>query len=209
MQIEVVSTILDYANKAGVLLPILACIVIVVFSPQVIKLIDSWKMRKINYLSTLHSNEFLTEDIRKMLKDEINNAAFASIHGMRVGTLLREQLTKLHNQDRDRFTWRRIRMANPYIDVGESEIIVKIGWGDKFNALLSFSGVLLALIAYILSWVLLVFKQDLNTLIATLVVTIIAGGLFFMFMYQLARAYHATLLKRDMEKSKKVRDDRL
>ena len=207
MQIEAISTILDYANKAGVLLPILACIVILVFSPQVVKLIDSWKMRKINYLSTLHSNEFLTEDIRKMLKDEINNAAFASIHGMRVGTLLREQLTKLHNQDRDRFTWRRIRMANPYIDVGESEISVKIGWVEKFTALLSFAGLLLVLIAYILSWIMLVFKHDLNTLMVTLVVSIVAGGLFFMFVYQLARVYHATLLKQDMEKLKKVRDD--
>lgn len=207
MQIEAISTILDYANKAGVLLPILACIVILVFSPQVVKLIDSWKMRKINYLSTLHNNEFLTEDIRKMLKDEINNAAFASIHGMRVGTLLREQLTKLHNQDRDRFTWRRIRMANPYIDVGESEISVKIGWVEKFTALLSFAGLLLVLIAYILSWIMLVFKHDLNTLMVTLVVSIVAGGLFFMFVYQLARVYHATLLKQDMEKLKKVRDD--
>jgi len=126
---------------------------------------------------------------------------------MRVGTLLREQLTKLHNQDRDRFTWRRIRMANPYIDVGESEIIVKIGWVDKFNALLSFAGLLLVLIAYILSWIMLVFKHDLNTLMVTLVVSIVAGGLFFMFVYQLARVYHATLLKQDMEKLKKVRDD--
>lgn len=207
MQIEAISTILDYANKAGVLLPILACIVILVFSPQVVKLIDSWKMRKINYLSTLHNNEFLTEDIQKMLKEEINNAAFASIHGMRVGTLLREQLTKLHNQDRDRFTWRRIRMANPYIDVGESEISVKIGWIDKFNALLSFAGLLLVLIAYILSWIMLVFKHDLNTLMVTLVISIVAGGLFFMFVYQLARVYHATLLKQDIEKLKKVRDD--
>lgn len=207
MQIEAISTILDYANKAGVLLPILACIVILVFSPQAIKLIDSWKMRKINYLSTLHSNEFLTEDIRTMLKDEINNAAFAGIHGMRVGTLLREQMTKLHNQDRDRFTWRRIRMANPYIEAGESEIIVKIGWVEKFNALLSFAGLLLVLIAYFLSWIMLVFKQDLNTLITTLVVTIVAGGLFFMFIYQLARVYHATLLKQDMQKLKKVHDD--
>lgn len=207
MQVEAISTILDYANKAGVLLPILAFIIILVFSPQVIKLMDSWKMRKINYLSTLHGNEFLTDDTRKMLKEEINNAAFASIHGMRIETLLREQLTKLHNQDRDRFTWRRIRMAHPYIDVEESEIIVKISWFDKLSSLLSLTGLLLVLIAYFLSWVNFVIKQDLNTLIATLVVTIVAGGLFFMFVYQLAQVYHATLLKKDMEKLKKVNDD--
>lgn len=204
MQVEAISTILDYANKAGVLLPILVFIVIMVFSPQAIKLIDAWKMRKINYLSTLHGNEFLTEDIQKMLKDEINNAAFASIHGMRVGTLLREQLTKLHNQDRDRFTWRRIRMANPYIEVGESEIIVKISWFDKLMSLLSVIGLLLAVSAYVLSWINLVVKQDWNALMMTLIVTVGSVTMFFMFVYQLAQLYHAKLLKKDMEELKKV-----
>jgi len=207
MQVEAISVILDYANQAGVLLPILACIVILVFSPQVIRLIDSWKMRKINYLSTLHSNEFLTEDIQKMLKDEINNAAFASIHGMRVETLLREQLTKLHNQDRDHFTWRRIRMANPYIEAGESEISVKIWWYDKLSSVLSMIGLFLIIVMYILSWSNLMMKQDLGALIATLVITLVTVGLFFMFVYQLAQVHHAKLLQKDMENLKKGSND--
>lgn len=207
MQVEAISVILDYANQAGVLLPILACIVILVFSPQVIRLIDSWKMRKINYLSTLHSNDFLTEDIRKMLKDEINNAAFASIHGIRIETLLREQLTKLHNQDRDHFTWRRIRMANPYIEAGESEISVKIWWYDKLSSVLSMIGLFLIIVMYILSWSNLMMKQDLGALIATLVITLVTVGLFFMFVYQLAQVHHAKLLQKDMENLKKGSND--
>jgi len=203
MQIEFIKIIFDYANQAGVLLPILVGIVIIVFFQKVIKIIDSWKMRKINYLSTLHSNEFLTEDIQKMLKDEINNAAFASIHGMRVGTLLREQLTKLHNQDRDHFAWWRIRMANPYIETGESEISVKICWYDKLVSLLSMIGLFLITVMYILSWSNMVINQDLSALIAALVVTIVAGGLFFMFAYQLAQVHHAKILKKDMEKLKR------
>jgi|GEM_PF-3398827 len=188
--------ILGYADKAGILLPVLILMIVIVYMPKIIQLIDSWKMRKINYLSTLHGNEFLIEDIQKMLKDEINNAAFQSIHGFRVGTLLREQLTNLHNQDRDRFTWQRIRIANPYIEVEKNKIVIKIHWYDKFFILLSIIGLLVTAILYTLPWVNFGLKYNLNTLGIAIVVSIGSAIMFFMFAYKLAQYRLAKLLKK-------------
>lgn len=190
--------ILNNPEKAWILLPILILIILLTYTQKTLKLIDSWKMRKINYLSTLHDNELLTEDIQKMLKDEINNAAFQSIHGFRAGTLLREQLTNLHNQDRDRFTWRRIRMANSYIEAGEKEVVVKIGWFAKITAILSILGLITIILLYIMSWIYLILQKDWHALITIAISAI----LFFIFVFQLAQYRQATLLKKAINELK-------
>lgn len=68
-----------------------------------------------------------------MVKSEINNAAFKSAIGINVETLMREQLVSLHNIDKNTFTWRRLRMALSYIELEGTDIVVKIGWLEKFS----------------------------------------------------------------------------
>lgn len=206
MQTEI-TEILKYADKAGVLLPILICIVVIVYTPNVIQLFNTWKMRKINYLTTLHNNEFLTEDIQKMLKDEINNAAFQSIHGIHTGTLLREQLTKLHNQDRDTFTWRQIRFASPYIEAGEKEVIVKIDWFSTMIAILSIFGLITTILLYAMSWASLILQKDWHSLITIVIYTVMFTILFFMFAYQLTQYQFAKKLKKAIELKREMHND--
>ncbi len=195
MQIE----ILEYADKAGILLPVLIFIVVIVYVPKVIQLIDSWKMRKINYLSTLNSNELLSEDIKKMLVDEINNVAFKSIHGIRVETLLREQLSALHNSDRDRFPWKRLRMAVPYIESGDNGIVVKIAWYDRLASAASIVGLIMTSMAYGFFWIYFIYHMTITYLIITLIASIVSGLLFFMFAYELAQHHHANKLIATLE----------
>ena len=194
--------VLEYANKAGVLLPVLLFMVVIVYIPKIMQLMDSWKMRKINYLTTLHSNAFLTEDVQKMLKDEINNAAFKSIHGFRVGTLFREKLTKLHNQDRDRFTWRKIRMAESYMDIEKNDIVVKFDWFNKISHFIDIISLILLAIVYIAFWINFVYQASIFTFLITLAVSFVSAILFFLFAYQLAQFRYAKLLKQDIEEFK-------
>lgn len=132
--------LLEYAEKANLLLPVLAVILVMMYVKPILNLLDQWKMRKINYLTSLYDNKNLDEDTKKMVKAEINNAAFKSAIGISVETLMREQLVSLHNIDKNIFTWRRLRMSLSYLEIEGIDIVVKIRWFEKFSYFLSILG---------------------------------------------------------------------
>ena len=49
--------LLQYAEKANFLLPVLILILIVMYAKPMLNLLDQWKMRKINYLTSLYENK--------------------------------------------------------------------------------------------------------------------------------------------------------
>lgn len=191
--------LLEYAEKANLLLPVLAFILVMMYSKPILNLLDQWKMRKINYLTSLYDNKNLDEDTKKMIKAEINNAAFKSAIGIQVETLLREQLVALHNQDKNTFTWRRLRMALSYIEIEDTDIIVKIRWFDKFSYYLSISGMIFSFIMYIINWIIFAFNRNLDSFINAVILTFGMGLLFFFFGYQFAQYHHAVKLKKNLE----------
>ena len=191
--------LLEYAEKANILLPVLAFILAVMYSKPILNLLDQWKMRKINYLTSLYDNKSLDEDTKKMIKAEINNAAFKSAIGIQVETLLREQLVALHNQDKNTFTWRRLRMALSCIEIEGTDIVVKIGWLEKFSYYFSIAGIAFAFLMYAVNWIIFAFNRNFDSFINAVIFTIGSGLLFFFFLYQFAQYYHAVKLKKNLE----------
>lgn len=194
-----ITNILEYAEKANVLLPVLLFIVVVVYIRQVVKFFDEWKMRKVNTLSSLYENKYLLEDTKDMIKDEINNAVFKSVLGIRVETTLRKQLMDLHKKDKNTFTWKRLRMSANYFDYETKEIVIKIGWFEKLNSFTSLLGVVSAIVMYIVTWTLFVLQMNLENFINVLIYTSISGPVFFFCGYELAQLYHAKKLKKALE----------
>jgi len=195
-----IQNLLEYADKANILTPILFVVVVAIYAQKILNLFDQVKIRKVNYLSSLYENKHLYENTKEMIKEEINNAAFKSAIGIRVETTLRKQLTELHNKDKHTFTWKRLRMSINCLDHETDEIKVKIGWFEKLNLFTSFIGLVCVITMYILNSIMLVFKHDLEAYINFFVYTCGLGLLFFFFGYSLAQYYHAYKLKKALEK---------
>lgn len=199
--------LLQYAEKANFLLPVLILIMIVMYAKPMLNLLDQWKMRKINYLTSLYENKNLDEDTKKMVKSEINNAAFKSAIGINVETLMREQLVSLHNIDKNTFTWRRLRMALSYIELEGTSIVIKIGWLEKISYYLSILGILFSFLMYSTNWIIFAFNQNLESFINAIIFTFGSGLVFLLFVYQFAQYYHAVKLKKSLEKLNKKNSD--
>lgn len=195
--------LLQYAEKANFLLPVLILILIVMYAKPMLNLLDQWKMRKINYLTSLYENKNLDEDTKKMVKSEINNAAFKSAIGINVETLMREQLVSLHNIDKNTFTWRRLRMALSYIELEGTDIVVKIGWLEKFSYYLSILGIAFSFLMYSTNWIIFAFNRNLESFINAIIFTFGSGLVFLFFVYQFAQYYHAVKLKNSLEELNK------
>ena len=195
--------LLQYAEKANFLLPVLILILIVMYAKPMLNLLDQWKMRKINYLTSLYENKNLDEDTKKMVKSEINNAAFKSAIGINVETLMREQLVSLHNIDKNTFTWRRLRMALSYIELESTNIVVKIGWLEKFSYYLSILGIAFSFLMYSTNWIIFAFNRNLESFINAIIFTFGSGLVFLFFVYQFAQYYHAVKLKNSLEELNK------
>jgi hypothetical protein len=191
--------LLEYAEKANLLLPVLVVILVIMYAKPILNLLDQWKMRKINYLTSLHENTNLDEDTKKMVKAEINNAAFKSAIGISVETLMREQLVSLHNIDKNIFTWRRLRMALSYLEIEGIDIVVKIRWFEKFSYFLSILGMIFSFLMYIINWIIFAFNRNLDSFINAIMLTFGTGLLFFFFGYQFAQYHHAVKLKKNLE----------
>ena len=195
--------LLQYAEKANFLLPVLILILIVMYAKPMLNLLDQWKMRKINYLTSLYENKKLDEDTKKMVKSEINNAAFKSAIGINVETLMREQLVSLHNIDKNTFTWRRLRMALSYIELEGTDIVVKIGWLEKFSYYLTILGIAFSFLMYSTNWIIFAFNRNLESFINAIIFTFGSGLVFLFFVYQFAQYYHAVKLKNSLEELNK------
>jgi len=195
---EMVS-VLPYAKEAGLLLPVLILMTVVVYAPKILALIDSWKMRKLNYLSTLNNNELLNDDIRKMLREEINNAAFERIHGLRTESAFREELCRLNGCNPKIFTWKRLRMANFYMDFGPSGITIHITWVHRFFNAISIIGIILSFVFILKSWGIYALQQTPLGFLTFLILLLGALGSMFMFIYQLAQCHHANQLIKEFE----------
>ena len=195
--------LLQYAEKANFLLPVLILILIVMYAKPMLNLLDQLKMRKINYLTSLYENKNLDEDTKKMVKSEINNAAFKSAIGINVETLMREQLVSLHNIDKNTFTWRRLRMALSYIELESTNIVVKIGWWEKFSYYLSILGIAFSFLMYSTNWIIFAFNRNLESFINAIIFTFGSGLVFLFFVYQFAQYYHAVKLKNSLEELNK------
>lgn len=195
--------LLQYAEKANFLLPVLILILIVMYAKPMLNLLDQWKMRKINYLTSLYENKNLDEDTKKMVKSEINNAAFKSAIGINVETLMREQLVSLHNIDKNTFTWRRLRMALSYIELESTNIVVKIGWLEKFSYYLTILGIAFSFLMYSTNWIIFAFNRNLESFINAIIFTFGSGLVFLFFVYQFAQYYHAVKLKNSLEELNK------
>ncbi|MFW9618094.1 MAG: hypothetical protein ACMV1K_09465 [Sulfurospirillum sp.] len=195
--------LLQYAEKANFLLPVLILILIVMYAKPMLNLLDQWKMRKINYLTSLYENKNLDEDTKKMVKSEINNAAFKSAIGINVETLMREQLVSLHNIDKNTFTWRRLRMALSYIELEGTDIVVKIGWLEKFSYYLTILGIAFSFLMYSTNWIIFAFNRNLESFINAIIFTFGSGLVFLFFVYQFAQYYHAVKLKNSLEELNK------
>jgi hypothetical protein len=195
--------LLQYAEKANFLLPVLILILIVMYAKPMLNLLDQWKMRKINYLTSLYENKNLDEDTKKMVKSEINNAAFKSAIGINVETLMREQLVSLHNIDKNTFTWRRLRMALSYIELEGTDIVVKIGWLEKFSYYLTILRIAFSFLMYSTNWIIFAFNRNLESFINAIIFTFGSGLVFLFFVYQFAQYYHAVKLKNSLEELNK------
>lgn len=195
--------LLQYAEKANFLLPVLILILIVMYAKPMLNLLDQWKMRKINYLTSLYENKNLDEDTKKMVKSEINNAAFKSAIGINVETLMREQLVSLHNIDKNTFTWRRLRMALSYIELEGTDIVVKIGWLEKFSYYLTILGIAFSFLMYSTNWIIFAFNRNLESFINAIIFTFGSGLVFLFFVYQFAQYYHVVKLKNSLEELNK------
>lgn len=194
MQFEGLSTIFEYAEKSGILLPVLIVLVVIVYASKVTELIDSWKMRKIKHLSNLYENELLTEEIKKMVQDEINNAAFKSIHGIRVDTLMREQLNNLHNRDKDRFTWKRLRMADTFMEMDDNKLVIKTHWYDRVYYVISWFGLVSSIMLFLSGWINFVIVQNIDSFVVAISLLVISWLLFFLFLYWILECIQAKRL---------------
>ncbi len=203
---EMVS-ILPYVKEAGLLLPVVVLMMVVVYTPKIIALIDSWKLRKVNYLSTLHSNELLDAKTQAMLQREINNAAFQSIYGFRVETKLREALCRLNTKSPEVFTWKRLRMAALYIEQENDGIVVKLHWYDRLINLIAILGALMVLGVILFSWMSFGMLQDISSLSTAVFISLVFGVLFMLYAYQIAQSFHARKLREDLEALNEVKHD--
>lgn len=195
-----VQYLLEYADKANILIPILFVIVVAIYAKKILNLFDQLKLRKMNYLSSLYENKHLYENTKEMIKEEINNAAFKSAIGIRVETTLRKQLIELHNKDKNTFKWKRLRMSMNYLDYDADNIRVTIGWFENINLVASLIGIVFVLIMYIINSIMLAMNHDLDSFINFFVYASGLGLLFFFFGYSLAQYYHAYKLKKSLEK---------
>ena len=190
--------ILEYAEKANILLPILLVILVITYAKAFLNLWDTWKMQKVKHLTSLHENTHLFEETQALIKEEINNAAFQSAFGMSVGTLFREHLVALYRQNKETITWKRLKMALPYLDVEDDKVVVKIGVIDKVLCILTCLGIGLSIILYFIAVALLIMNMNPEGLIQHLPKIFIAIGLFFMNLYQFAHYYHARKLQKEL-----------
>lgn len=190
--------ILEYAEKANILLPILLVILVITYAKAFLNLWDTWKMQKVKHLTSLYENTHLFEETQALIKEEINNAAFQSAFGMSVGTLFREHLVSLYRQNKETITWKRLKMALPYLDVEDDKVVVKIGVIDKILCILTCLGIGLSIILYFIAVALLIINMNPEGLIQHLPKIFIATGLFFMNLYQFAHYYHARKLQKEL-----------
>lgn len=188
--------ILEYAEKANILLPILLVILVITYAKAFLNLWDTWKMQKVKHLTSLYENTHLFEETQALIKEEINNAAFQSAFGMSVGTLFREHLVALYRQNKETITWKRLKMALPYLDVEDDKVVVKIGVIDKIINVLTIIGIILSVVLILIACSMMM--MDMDNFIRHLPKVVVAVAIFFMFSYQWARYYHARKLQKEL-----------
>jgi len=201
MQPEIIKLLLEYATTSNLLLfPIIILISSIVFIPKIIEIYDSWKMRKINALDNLKNNNTFSQDIQELLQDEHDNAAFTYIKGIKAEAPLRKSLYKLNKQNPNVYTWKRFRMARPYIDMDDNGVTITITLLDRLFNALAIVGIILSFIFIVIYWFIYTTQQDLLSFISFFIVLSGAMLVTLMFAYQLAQCHHANQLSKAIKK---------
>jgi len=198
-------TVVQYLHQAGILIPIVIIIGIITYAGKVIDILDRWKLRKLNTLSALHSRENLDDDIKNIIKFEIDNKIFATVTGIKVGTCLRKQLIALYNKNNELFTWKKIRMAIHYITINNKKIIIKISFVDKLLSVFVAIGAVFALVLIFFAIVALTYGEYTTfNLLISFIMIFIGVISFFSYSYFLMKVYIASQLSLSLKDDKKI-----
>ncbi len=94
-------------------------------------------------------------------------------------------------------------MALSYIELESTNIVVKIGWLEKFSYYLTILGIAFSFLMYSTNWIIFAFNRNLESFINAIIFTFGSGLVFLFFVYQFAQYYHAVKLKNSLEELNK------
>lgn len=157
-------------------------------------------MRKINTVASLSNNLELDDDVKAVIKSEINNLVFQHTVGIRAGTFFREKLIELNSKDSYKFGWKRLRMADLYIYIEDEKIVVNMPWYHNIFQLSNYIGIACSGILFYISTVLLFIKNDtLSNIFTHILYGFGSAIMFFLFAYSFAAIYHAKELSKSLK----------
>ena len=123
--------LIDSAGPIVLLIPILATIIFNAL--KIIKILDLRKEKKMKFLEATLDSQYIGEEVKDVVKRELENENFYRTTGIRAETVKRNLIISLHSESEGQLEWPDIRRARSFIKVKNRKIEIKIDRLDKIH----------------------------------------------------------------------------
>lgn len=114
-----------FEGRPFIILPIMISMFIITNLKSILSFICDLKIIQIKKIKEALDSNYLTENIREFLKEELENEYFRLIKGIYVEKPFRDKLLSIHKESSGSLTFRTIKRGFKYIKFSDSKIEIK------------------------------------------------------------------------------------